>query len=200
MARAMRRCTTLLFLAGCGFSSSSAAPDAQVVPMIDAAVDVAPPPPPPPDAAVCVAGLVDVCSLPAPQIAFDVANAATLNTDSDTRCRSVTVSGHALCLIYATEVTIAAGGSLTLTGGRPLALVWASTMMIAGALDASSHGAQVGPAADDTGCGFATNPDNDRGGAGGGAGGSFTLAGGNGGTGDTDNSLDGDGVGTGGTH
>src|SRR6185436_1728805 len=153
----MRRCTTLLFIAGCGFSSSAAAPDAQIGPMIDAAADMAPPPT---DAAVCVAGLVDVCSLPDPLIAFDVSNAATVNTDGDTRCRTVTVSGHDLCLIYVAEVTIAAGGSLTVTGGRPLALMSASTMMIAGAIDASSHGAQVGPAAEDTGCGFATNPDN----------------------------------------
>jgi hypothetical protein len=193
----MRRCTTLLFIAGCGFSSAAAGPDAQIGPMIDAAPDMAPPPP---DAAVCVAGVVDVCSLPAPTNAFVVSTVATVNTDTDTRCRTVALAGHDLCLIYATDVTIAATGSLTVIGGRPLALVSASTMMIAGAIDVSSHGPQVGPAADDTSCGFATNPENDRGGAGGGAGGTLTLAGGNGGTGDTDNNAGSDGMGLGGTH
>jgi hypothetical protein len=194
----MRRCTTLLFMAGCGFSSSAGAPDAAIAPMIDAAV--ADGPAPMPDAAVCVAGVVDVCSMPAPTIAFDVSTAATLNTSSDPRCKTVTLAGHDLCLIYATEVTIAATGALTVTGGRPLALVSATTMVVAGAIDASSRGAQIGPAADDASCAFQTSPENDGGGAGGGAGGSFTLAGGNGGTGDTDDGIGADGTGLGGTH
>ncbi|HEX8114807.1 MAG TPA: hypothetical protein VF516_44055, partial [Kofleriaceae bacterium] len=191
----MRRCTTLLFLAGCGFSSQASAPDAPIAP-IDALADAA-------SASgndVCVAGVVDVCGMPDPTMAFDVSTAATLNTDSDARCKPVTLAGQAICLIYATEVTIASTGSLTVTGTRPLALVSASTMGIAGAIDAGSHGAQIGPAADDGSCAFATSPENDLGGAGGGAGGSFTLAGGNGGIGDTDNSLGGDGTGLGGMH
>jgi hypothetical protein len=147
----------------------------------------------------CTAGVVDVCGLPAPTAAFDASTAVTINTDTDPRCRPLTVAGRPLCLIYATAVTIAASGALTVTGGRPLALVSASTMAIGGAVDAGSHGAQIGPAADDASCAFAANPEMDMGGAGGAAGGSFTLAGGNGGTGDTDNSLGGDGTGLGGT-
>jgi len=193
----MRRCTTLLLFAGCGFSSPAAAPDGPGGPLIDAAaVDGANGG----DAAVCVTGLVDVCGLPEPTMAFDIPAPATLDTGSDVRCKAVSVSGRELCLIYATEVTIAAGGTLTVTGRRPLALVSASTMAIAGAIDAGSHGAQIGPAADDASCGFATPPDMDAGGAGGGAGGSFTLAGGNGGVGDTDASIGLDGTGAGGTH
>jgi hypothetical protein len=192
----MRHCTTLLFLAGCGFSSAAGAPDAQVAPIDAPAADGSTPGL---DAAVCVAGVVDVCGMPAPMTAFDVSSATTLDTGRDPRCKTVTVAGHDLCLIYATEVTITATGSLTVTGPRPLALVSASTMGVAGAIDAGSHGAQLGPAADDASCGFATSPDNDAGGAGGGAGGSFTLAGGNGGTGDTDRSIGGS-TGAGGTH
>jgi hypothetical protein len=150
------------------------------------------------DAALCTAGVVDVCGLPPPTNVFDVTAPATLDTDRDTRCKAVTVAGHDLCLIYATEVTIAV--TLTVSGGRPLALVSASTMTINGAIDAGSHGPQVGPAADDASCAFAISPETDLGGAGGGAGGSFTLAGGNGGIGDTDNSTGGDGTGLGGTH
>jgi hypothetical protein len=196
----MRLCTTLLFLAGCGFSTHAGAPDAPIGPVVDAAVADAAADAPAGDAAVCVPGVVDVCGMPAPTMAFDVSNAAPLNTDSDGRCTTVTLAGHAICLIYATEVTIASTGSLMVTGGRPLALVSASTLRIDGAIDAGSHGPQIGPAADDTSCAFASIPDNDLGGAGGGAGGSFTLAGGNGGTGDTDSSLGGDGMGSPGTH
>ena len=197
IARTMRRCTTLMFLAGCGFSSAAGAPDAQIAPVIDAPAEAEDAPMTPgPDAAVCVAGVVDVCGMPAPTMAFDVSSAMTLDTGSDSRCQTVTVSGHDLCLIYSTEVTIAA--TLTVTGGRPLALVSASTMVISGQIDAGSHGPQVGPAVDDTSCAFATSPDTDPGGAGGGAGGSFTLAGGNGCTGNTDRSITGS-TGRGGT-
>lgn len=195
LASAMRRCSTLLFVAGCGFSSPAGAPDAQIPPVIDAAVDASMPSGP--DAAVCWASVVDVCGMPAPTMPFDLtAGPMMLNTDRDGRCKTVTVAGHAVCLIYATEVTITA--ALTVTGGRPLALVSASTMMMSGAIDAGSHDLQVGPAADDGSCAFATNPQNDRGGAGGGAGGSFTLAAGDGGTGDTNRTTGGSAAG--GTH
>jgi hypothetical protein len=198
----MRLCITLLFLAGCGFSTHAGAPgapDAPIGPVVDATVADASADATGSDAAVCVPGVVDVCGMPAPTEAFDVSTSVPLNTDGDARCKTVTVSGRVLCLIYATEVTIASAGALMVTGGRPLALVSASTMMIDGAIDAGSHGPQIGPAADDASCMFATNPDDDQGGGGGGAGGSFTLPGGNGGLGDMDDSKGGDGTGRGGT-
>jgi hypothetical protein len=194
LTSAMRRCITLLFVAGCGFSSPAGAPDAQITPVIDAAVDTSMPSGP--DAAMCVAGVVDICGMPAPAMPFDVTAPTPLDTGRDPRCKTVMVAGHDVCLIYATEVTITA--TLTVTGNRPLALVSASTMMVTGAIDAGSHGPQVGPAADDA-CAFASNPQNDRGGAGGGAGGGLTLAGGDGGTGNTNKNMTGS-TGAGGTH
>src|SRR5262249_46636813 len=106
-------CTTLLFLAGCGFSSQAGAPGAPIGPIdAPAAEDAASGSSN--DAAVCVAGVVDVCGMPDPTMAFDVSTAATLNTDSDARCQTVTLAGHAICLIYATEVTIASTGMVVI--------------------------------------------------------------------------------------
>src|SRR5262249_52496008 len=120
--------------------------------------------------------------------------------DSDPLCKRVNQGGREICLIYVADVAITQTGSLTVTGGRPLALVSSAKMQIDGAIDGSSHGAQIGPAGRGTSRKVAGNPPPELGGGGGGAGGTFTLAGGNGGNGDKDNSIGMDGVGTGGTH
>ncbi len=146
----------------------------------------------------CVPGFLNLCAETAPTQPLHLTGPDTINTDTDPRCRTFTQpNGGPVCLVYATSVAIDAGGSLTATGSRPLAIASTSTLTIAGAIDVSSHiGGARGPGASDAGCLFTTNPEMDTGGAGGGAGGSFGAMGGNGGTGDSDNSLGGDGTAT----
>lgn len=156
--------------------------------MIDANVNA-------PDAACDVDGL-DLCSrTPDAMITFGT---ETLDTGSDARCVDTAQpgGGQHVCLIFATSITVSAGATLTVIGGKPLALAATGTVQIDGTIDAGSTVAgRKGPAADDGGCGgFAANPENDTGGAAGGAGGSFAAAGGAGGEGDNDNSLGGDGT------
>ncbi|HET7505184.1 MAG TPA: hypothetical protein VFK02_29400 [Kofleriaceae bacterium] len=147
-----------------------------------------------PDAPACVPGFLDLCAQAPPTINLDVSTGQALNTDSDPRCRTFPQpGGSAVCLIYVSNASIAAAGSLTVTGSRPLAIASTSTITIAGTLDVGSRGTQVGPAADSTACMFAAIPELDPGGAGGGAGGTFTLAGGDGGQGDDDDSRGQDG-------
>src|ERR1700749_4811199 len=110
----MRHVATLLLIAGCGFParevpgpgpSDAQTLDARSQDMPDAKIGG--------DAAVCTPGFVDVCGQPEPSMAFDVSAAKPLDTDHDPLCKTVSQGGRNLCLIYATEVTIAATGSLT---------------------------------------------------------------------------------------
>ena len=148
------------------------------------------------DVQVCDSGMfLDLCAMSPPSGPFNLSNTNTINTDTDSRCRTVNQpSGGPVCMVYATSVNIMTGGTLIATGSRPLAIVSTSTMQIGGDIDVSSHGSQRGPSADSSLCSFATNPEPDLGGGGGGAGGSFGLHGANGGTGDTDNSQGNDGM------
>jgi hypothetical protein len=197
----VRSISVILVIAGCGFSGSSSGngdkPDAHSTtsdgaPPTDAATGDGPP--------GCTPGYVDVCGQPDPDSGLDISDAQTLNTDSDPRCTTVMQGSRPVCLVYRTEVTISSSGSLTATGSRPLAIVAKTTMMIDGAIDVGSHGAQLGPSIDDGSCAFAKLPEDDLGGGGGGAGATYTLDGGNGGVGDTDNSQGNDGTGVGGMH
>jgi hypothetical protein len=135
----------------------------------------------------CVATFLDVCAQPIPTISLDISTADVIDTDTDSRCTSVSqADGSSVCLVYATSVTIESQGSLTATGSRPLALASMSTMSIEGLIDVSSlRSGQRGPGADDARCSFAADPESDLGGGGGGAGGSFGAVAANGGTGDT---------------
>lgn len=178
------RAAVFALLVGCSFEHGVTAAGSGDGGTGDAQVDVA----------GCTPGFLDLCGEAAPSQPLHIATADTIDTDTDPRCRTVTqASGGPVCLVYATSVMIAAGGSLTATGSRPLAIVSTSTLAIAGSIDVSSRrSGQRGPASSDAACAFATTPEPDTGGAGGGAGGSFGAAGGNGGTGDTDNSQGGD--------
>jgi hypothetical protein len=141
-----------------------------------------------PDATCIVDGFSLCTEAAVPALTFGT---ETLDTANDPRCvvRPQPGGGADMCLIYATAITVPAGATLTVIGGRPLALAASGTIQIDGTIDAGSTDGRTGPAADDGSCGsFGANPEVDGGGAGGGAGGSFAAAGGNGGEGDTDQS------------
>jgi len=149
----------------------------------------------------CVPGFLDLCNQPVQSTALDITDARTIDTGRDSLCHRFTQPGGGdVCLVYVTSVSITSTGSLTAFGSRPLALASSSTMTIDGTLDAGSHGGQRGPAANTTGCSFASNPETDVGGGGGAAGGTFTLDGGNGGIGDSNNNGGTDGTASPGTH
>jgi hypothetical protein len=181
----MRGAVVALLLAGCSFEHGVIGGGSSDAPTGDAPLD---------DVAGCTPGYLDLCAQPAPMQTLTIGSADTINTDTDPRCTTLNqANGGPVCLVYATSVSIQAGGSLTATGSRPLAIASTSTLVLGGAIDVSSRRAgQRGPAASDT-CMFATTPELDLGGAGGGAGGSFGAGGGNGGTGDTDTSQGNDG-------
>ncbi len=150
--------------------------------------------PPPPDAA-CAATFIDLCSAGPPGGPVAVAGADFLNTDTDPRCRTYPQPGGPdACLVYATDVTLSAGASLTAVGTRPLVIASVADLRIDGLIDVSSQrGIQTGAGANYGGCPAGLAPENDLGGAAGGAGGSFGGGGGTGGTGDIDMSLGNDG-------
>jgi hypothetical protein len=191
-----------LLLAGCGFehgalssmSPADAPPGTVDARMIDGAIDS-------PPGVACTPGFLDLCAQTEPTDPLMIAAADTINTDTDSRCRTLTQSGGAaVCLVYATTFSITSSGSLTVTGSRPLAIAATSTLAVDGAIDVSSQRAsgQTGPAADNSSCAVTTPAEDDAGGAGGGAGGSFGTAGGNGGTGDTNLDTTSDQMGVGG--
>lgn len=146
----------------------------------DGGVDTPGPPP-------CVPGVFDVCALAAPTESLSITGLLTINTDQDPRCvAAAQADGPEVCLLYFSDVTITAGGLLTVRGTRPLALVAKEALTIAGALDASSRamGGSRGAGSAPAGlCSFAGNATNDSGGAGGGAGGTLASKGGGGGAG-----------------
>jgi hypothetical protein len=168
--------------------------------------DEVPPPPnePAPTAdAPCMIHGVDTCSLTDP-IDLNITANDTINTDNggaaDPRCRNFPQAGGPdACLVFASNVRIAAGVTLRGTGSRPLIIVSQTGMTIDGTIDVGSYRS---PSSRGSGRDFACtanrDPSDDSGGAGGGAGGSFKGKGGDGGTGDTDNSQDPDGTALGG--
>ena len=141
--------------------------------------------------ASCVSGLIDLCRQAAPTQALTVAAVQKINTDTDSRCRTVAQNGGPdLCLLYFTRVEIPVGAELIAHGTRPLALAATSQIWIDGTLDVAStrvrSGAMEFGAGSQATCPFGSAPEDDGGGGGGGAGGSFATVGGDGGTGDLD--------------
>jgi hypothetical protein len=144
----------------------------------------------PPVDAACEVDDLDVCALGADDGVIELGG-EILDTDSDARCRDHAQGGGAdeACLIYGSSITVVAGATTTVTGGRPLVLVAATTITIAGTLDAGSGDGHDGPSSNPAAClAFPTAPETDAGGGGGGAGGSFAATGGDGGEGDTNDS------------
>ncbi|MBA3397030.1 MAG: hypothetical protein H0T89_30655 [Deltaproteobacteria bacterium] len=141
----------------------------------------------------CAAGFLDLCGEPPATEAFVIAVDRDFNTDTDPRCRTFAQAGGPdVCLVMATSVQIAGGTALFVAGSRPLAIASAGSIDIMGILDVSSRrGGAPGPNAQ--ACPFARIPEDDPGGAGGAAGGTFVATGGIGGLGDSDTSLGADG-------
>jgi hypothetical protein len=131
-------------------------------------------------------GLVKPCFLSAPT--GDVMLTTEVNTTNDSRCSTTVTDVPAnLCVIAGATITVP-GGTVAVTGDKPLVLVATNSITITGILDAASrrsttnqdqHG-QVGAGADPAGgCAPGTTPAT----SGGGAGGTFIALGGSGGNG-----------------
>jgi len=130
--------------------------------------------------------LPDVCDVVATMPDFTVANVASLDDNLDNNCTGGVVAqtgGPPICVVRYGSIHIMSLATLTVVGGRALALVADSALTIDGVLDVSASGATNGPgggaASGDQaqattgggGAGFKTN---------GGAGGSATVDGGGG--------------------
>ncbi|HMG51889.1 MAG TPA: hypothetical protein VK601_00380, partial [Kofleriaceae bacterium] len=188
------RAVCVALLAGCGFqASSSGTPvDGNNQVIVDASVDQGggSDATPPIDARVCFgAGLVKVCLGAPPSKAVNYAGASnSIDTSNATSCTKLVpqTGGPELCVIAGTTVNV--GGTVTVTGSRPLVLIAAETLSVTGTLDGSSttntNPRRIGPGANLGTCNPASTPDNSTGGAGGGGGGSLATKGGNGGAGD----------------
>ena len=178
----MRGMPALFFLvSACGFSGAQG-------------IDGGTPPPDAdgPDVPTCVPDFVNLCDLPAPTEAFLVGD-VTIDTENDVRCRTVMQSGGPdICLLYFTEIEVAAGATLFAHGSRPLALVATGAMRIFGIVDVSSKRSRIAmPGAGSHPAGLCMTTREPAGvlgpnGGGGGAGGTFGTRGGNGATGDND--------------
>ena len=167
--------------------------------MIDAAVDA--PDVYVPDARVCFgAGFGMTCLPAAPMGARQLSNTNSFDTGVDANCTHVMmVGGVTSCVLTGETVTMPAGETFRAIGTRPLVIVAATTVTIAGTVSVSSlRGVNAGAGTMSTGC-TASAGENDAGGAGGGAGGSFMGRGGNGGTGDNNDNGGPSGSGSGAT-
>ncbi len=123
-------------------------------------------------------GLLKIClTNPAPTLTLGSA----IDTDTEPSCLAAYPS---VCAIGATELTVST--TVVATGSRPLVLVAADTLSIAGTLDASSQRGGTSGAGSRPACTMANGTANNTG-AGGGAGGTFGGRGGNGGNGDNQN-------------
>jgi hypothetical protein len=123
-------------------------------------------------------GLLKLCLAEPPRQPVTLGG-GTFNTDTSVAC--VPYDGTGLCVVAGTDVSI--GGTVRVIGGRPLVLIAAGELAVAGDLDAASRrtgftgaGAASGPAA----CGLPGLPTL----KGGGPGGSFGGRGGDGGVGE----------------
>jgi hypothetical protein len=113
-----------------------------------------------------------------------------IDTDMDGMCSRVEPAQngqHELCLVLASDFTLAGNAKLTAHGSRPLVVVAMGRMTIAGTVDVSSHVGVLGAAANDASCITVAGQGQGFNAAGGGPGGSFGSRGGAGG-------LDGNGV------
>lgn len=190
----MRRYLCVVLLAGCGFSpgvptgetpSDGGSTDSKV--LEDGGMVV-----PPPDARQCwsVPEIeLDICLLAPPSGTVTVPTGDAVVVDTDQKgvdplqCKALAPGSSDVCVIAGESIVIPAGALLAATGDRPLVLLGATSIAIAGVLDVASHrGGLRGPASGQPGCDNGQNPTA----AGGGQGGSFGGKGGNGGAHDED--------------
>ncbi|HEY0988196.1 MAG TPA: hypothetical protein VGD80_14125 [Kofleriaceae bacterium] len=153
--------------------------DASIDASVDASAVLDAPPDAPPDAAVCFGSFVNVCLQVAPSAPVVITSPTTIDTSISSMCMPV-ASGTDACVLAGTTISITA--TLRAIGPRPLVLLASESITIgaSGSVDVASHRGAVpetGAAADFTGCPAGTAP----GLRAGGAGGSFTGAGGTGG-------------------
>ncbi len=152
----------------------------------DAGAD-APPPPADTLPAGCYGnGVVTVCPVNpiTGQQQITLTNTQTINTDTSTMCqpyrRADGTSASDFCVLAAKSITISQTGRLNGIGSKPLVLVGANMLDLAGTLDVASHrGGLVGAGADPVACPTVAAPTGSKGGPGG----SFGEEGGDGGTG-----------------
>ena len=143
----------------------------------------------PPAGTVCAgqAGApLHICAPEATLTGLAYSIAIDINTDDDSMCTFVDVMQNrqgALCVIAATDLTLASAGSITAHGSRPLVLVAMGTMTIAGTVDVSSHQGVLGAGANYPACVPVAAAQQAPGSStsGGGTGGSFGSRGGAGG-------------------
>ncbi|TMQ05405.1 MAG: hypothetical protein E6J90_41855 [Deltaproteobacteria bacterium] len=191
----MKRLGCIVLVMGCGFQSNGRdTPIDGNSPGLDAAADAGAADAMP-DARVCFgSGLVQVCLARAPGPPITYSGTSSLDTSRAASCTQTApqTGGPELCVIAATSITV--GGTLTVTGTRPLVLIGADSVSVLGTLDLSSTTSTT-PRRTGAGgnpgqplCVNPAAPENDNGGAGGGAGASLGTKGGDGGTGDLNNS------------
>ncbi|HUG61606.1 MAG TPA: hypothetical protein VMP03_07160 [Methylomirabilota bacterium] len=128
---------------------------------------------------------------------LDLIYADSAEIDTDTACTSLVVQADApdICVVRGRNVTIAAGVTIRVTGGRALAIVATGDLTLDGTLDSSAIATGAGPGAVGDGIGGAGGVDGDGGGGAGhhtsgGMGGTGPLAGASGGVAGTSFGLD----------
>jgi hypothetical protein len=155
----------------CELSATSS--DAAAAPDLVTAVDAAP-------LTKCYGtGLFTTC-MPEPNTLLRVTTAVTI--DTSTTCDAI-VDGA--CVWARAEIIVDLGARIDVTGSRPLVLLGAKTIAIAGVVDgASKQGGKIGPGAGSAPCTIQATPF-----TAGGAGGSFAGRGGDGGNGEDGNGI-----------
>lgn len=129
-----------------------------------------------------------VCATGTPDAPWTVTGDILLNTDTDSRCRTILQSNNTpICLVFVETLSIRQGSSLRAVGGQPLLIASADDLTIDGSIDVSSANSGLsGASANAADCNPGISPDDHWLGGGGGAGGSYQGPGGSGGTGNQD--------------
>jgi hypothetical protein len=123
--------------------------------------------------------LPDICDTPATNGDREVNSPVTIDTSVDSDCTGgivMQIGAPDICVIRHGSIHVTAGGTLTASGSRALALVADRALDIAGVLDVSANGIGSGPGGGTVASGERAGSDIGGGGAG------FGTAGGNGGS------------------
>ncbi|MBL4637611.1 MAG: hypothetical protein JKY56_27390 [Kofleriaceae bacterium] len=140
----------------------------------------------------CPVGSDFICATGQPDSSWEVQQDILINTDSDSRCRTLVQPNNTkVCLFYVDGFTLADGVRLRAIGSRPLLIASDHDIVIHGIVDVSSARGEVpGASANSSVCNQGDSADSHFAGGGGGAGGSFQGPGGNGGTGNRNGLFD----------
>jgi hypothetical protein len=97
-------------------------------------------------APVCLGTFVKVCVDP-PQLSLTLST-QMINTDTSALCAAYTATPAVdACVVTGSSIAVS-GNPVSVIGHRPLILFSTGTLTISGVLDAASHAASIGPAAD----------------------------------------------------